>query len=179
MHATNKQIQVLQLKAKFLEAWGLEGNPFFFGGKAATLAVVMFVNGNIHLFYLSKTYARMRQWSPKHQRYCCYKRNIACTTRVDLRPHYHTITHVKQAGFWGSARRRVGSIQKTWALNYITTTQYTPQKKVSTWRISTPLCKNGTSWQCQVAVPLPVPVPAPPPHVVSRVVNVPWLINVS
>eukprot|EP00434_Breviolum_minutum_P034709 symbB.v1.2.030724.t1/scaffold3494.1/size55430/2 len=37
-----------------------------------------------------------RQWSPKHQRYCCYKRNIACTTRADLRPHYHTITHVKQ-----------------------------------------------------------------------------------
>ena len=36
-----------------------------------------------------------------------------------------------------------------------------------------------TSWQCQVAVPLPVPVPAPPPRVVSRVVNVPWLINVS
>ena len=37
-----------------------------------------------------------RQWSGQHQRYCCYKHHIACTTKVDVRPHYHTITHYKQ-----------------------------------------------------------------------------------
>lgn len=35
------------------------------------------------------------QWSPQHQRYCCYKSHVACTTKVTYRPHYHTITHVK------------------------------------------------------------------------------------
>lgn len=35
------------------------------------------------------------QWSPQHQRYCCYKSHVACTTKVSYRPHYHTITRVK------------------------------------------------------------------------------------
>lgn len=37
-----------------------------------------------------------QQWSPQQQRYCCYKRNIGCRTRLRIRPHYHTITHVQQ-----------------------------------------------------------------------------------
>eukprot|EP00435_Cladocopium_sp_Y103_P051334 s898_g15.t3 len=37
-----------------------------------------------------------QHWSPQHLRYCCYKRNIGCRTRLRIRPHYHTVTHVQQ-----------------------------------------------------------------------------------
>ncbi|CAK9074279.1 Uncharacterized protein SCF082_LOCUS36193 [Durusdinium trenchii] len=35
------------------------------------------------------------QWSGEQQRYCCYKSHIACTTKINVRPHFHTITHYK------------------------------------------------------------------------------------
>eukprot|EP00913_Durusdinium_trenchii_P026490 g24856.t1 len=34
-------------------------------------------------------------WSSEHQRYCCYLRQIGCHTKVEYRPHYHTITKTK------------------------------------------------------------------------------------
>jgi len=34
-------------------------------------------------------------WSSQHQRYCCYLRHIGCHTKVEYRPHYHTITQTK------------------------------------------------------------------------------------
>ena len=37
----------------------------------------------------------MHTWTPKKQRYCCYLRQIGCKTKVTYRPHYHTITKVK------------------------------------------------------------------------------------
>eukprot|EP00913_Durusdinium_trenchii_P026007 g24401.t1 len=34
-------------------------------------------------------------WSTQHARYCCYLRQIGCKTKVEYRPHYHTITKTK------------------------------------------------------------------------------------
>jgi len=36
-----------------------------------------------------------QSWSAAHSRYCCYLREIGCKTKVEYRPHYHTITRTK------------------------------------------------------------------------------------
>ena len=37
----------------------------------------------------------MHSWSEEQSRYCCYKHEIGCKTKMEYRPHYHTITKVK------------------------------------------------------------------------------------
>lgn len=34
-------------------------------------------------------------WSGSHQRYCCYLKDIACSKKIEVHNHYHTITKVK------------------------------------------------------------------------------------
>ncbi|CAL1161428.1 unnamed protein product [Cladocopium goreaui] len=40
-------------------------------------------------------YNMQHTWSAEHSRYCCYKREIGCKTKVVYRPHYHTITRTR------------------------------------------------------------------------------------
>jgi len=48
-----------------------------------------------HPYECTEGYSNWKaMWTPEHQRYCCYKYKEACTTKVEYRNHYRTITSV-------------------------------------------------------------------------------------